>query len=352
VWAAQNGADVISCSWGPVDGAWFDPNDPQHDEVVLLPDSTRLAMDFAVTQGRNGKGCVILFAAGNGNENVGNDGYASYEKVIAVAACNDLGKKSAYSDFGDAVWCAFPSNEVDGPRLTTGIWTTDNSGPLGYNPGQAAKGDSAGNYTNSFGGTSSACPGAAGVAALVISRNPALRWDEVREILKNCCDKIDTAGGGYDANGRSPKYGFGRLNAKKAVELAMPTQPPQDRLVTATATQDVPIRDFKTATLTLEVAETDKLKELKVSVDIEHTYIGDLHVTLTPPEASGAVPVVLHKNTGGGKDNLRTTYDKLNLPALDALAGASPQGTWTLTVKDTAKIDEGRIRSFSLEMRL
>ena len=60
-------------------------------------------------QGRGGRGCVITWAAGNGNESVDNDGYASYERVIAVAACNDLGTRSAYSDMGNALWCAFPS---------------------------------------------------------------------------------------------------------------------------------------------------------------------------------------------------------------------------------------------------
>ena len=99
-WAADNGADVISCSWGPADGRWFDPNDPRHQSVFRLPASTRLAIDYATTNGRGGKGCVILFAAGNGNESVDNDGYASYEGVIAVAACNDRGKRSVYSDFG------------------------------------------------------------------------------------------------------------------------------------------------------------------------------------------------------------------------------------------------------------
>jgi len=352
VWAAQNGADVISCSWGPEDGEWWNPDDPLHNQVVPLPDSTRLAIDFAVNQGRNGKGCVVCFAAGNGNEPVGNDGYASYSRVLAIAACNDLSKKSAYSDFGDAVWCAFPSNEVVQPRLTAGIWTTDNMGPSGYNPGQTSKGDAIGNYTNSFGGTSSACPGAAGVAALILSRNPNLRWDEVREIMKNCCDKIDTQGGNYDANGHSPKYGYGRLNAKRAIELAVPTQPPQDRIVTATATKDVPIRDFKTAQLTVNVAETASLKDIKVTVDIEHTYIGDLVVSIRPPTATSTALIVLHNNIGGGTDNLRTTYDKINTPALASLIGKSPQGTWTLVVKDTARLDQGRIRSVSLEMRL
>lgn len=351
VWAAQHGADVISCSWGPEDGDWTDPGDPLHAQVVPLPDSTRLAIDFAVNQGRGGKGCVVCFAAGNGNESVDNDGYASYSRVLAIAACNDRGKKSAYSDVGNAVWCAFPSNETVLPRLTSGIWTTDNMGPAGYNPGQTTKGDAVGNYTNSFGGTSSACPGAAGVAALILSRNPGLRWDEVREIMKNSCDKIDVAGGAYNAQGRSPKYGFGRLNAKKAVQLAVPAVGP-DRVVTASAARDVPIRDFTTSRLDVVVAEAAPLKAVKVTVDIEHTYIGDLDVSIRPPTASGVGAVGLHANTGGGTDNLRTTYDQVNTPALAALAGKRPQGTWTLVVKDTAAADTGRIRSVSIEMRL
>ncbi|MEV0293892.1 S8 family serine peptidase [Nocardia sp. NPDC050710] len=225
-WAADHGADVISCSWGPADGAWFRPGDPAHNRVVALPASTRLAIEHVVTTGRNGKGCVILFAAGNGNESVDNDGYASFSKVIAVAACNDTGKRSVYSDFGKAVWCAFPSNDF-GHRpfghpdaLTSGIWTVDRHGGRGYNPGDTNRGDQAGNFTNSFGGTSSACPGAAGVVALVLSVHPDLAWNEVKELLKGTSDKIDPTGGGYGPDGRSDKYGFGRLNALAAVRAA------------------------------------------------------------------------------------------------------------------------------------
>ena len=218
-WAADHGADIISCSWGPEDGNWSDPDDPLHFTEVGLPDSTRLAIDYAVSNGRNGRGCIITFAAGNGNEDVRYDGYASYQKVMAVAACNDTGKRSVYSDYGSSVWCSFPSSDFGYPPfnhpdpLTNGIFTTDRLGKAGYNP----KGD----YTDEFGGTSSACPGVAGASALILSANPDLTWLQVREIIKETSEKIDTAGGKYDSNGHSKYYGYGRINTEKAVRRAL-----------------------------------------------------------------------------------------------------------------------------------
>ncbi|MGH1542174.1 MAG: S8 family peptidase [Arenicella sp.] len=231
VWAVDNGADVISCSWGPLDGEWFDSNDPIHDQITPLPDSTRTALEYAVTHGRKGKGCVITWAAGNGNENVDNDGYASSEFVMAVAACCDRSRKSVYSDHGLAIWCAFPSNNfaVDGhlkPR-TSGIWTTDrNDGPdEGYNP-NFGDGDARGKYTDGFGGTSSACPGVAGVAALMISKNPHLDWTEVCNLIADTADQIDKDGGDYDPDtAHSRIYGYGRVNANRAVKKAISLLP-------------------------------------------------------------------------------------------------------------------------------
>lgn len=236
-WAADNGADIISCSWGPEDGAWWNNKDPLHTRHARLPDSAKAAIDYAVEKGRGGKGCVITWAAGNGNEDVKFDEYASYPKVIAVAACNDTGRRSVYSDFGEAVWCCFPSNDFFEPKLnptrpkTPGIWTTDRTGKHGYNGGginaEHLVGDRDGQYTATFGGTSSSCPGVAGTVALMLAANPALTWQQVKTILRNSCDRIDEVQGAYGANGHSPLYGYGRLNAEKAVQNALAAGQPK-----------------------------------------------------------------------------------------------------------------------------
>lgn len=350
VHAAQNGADVISCSWGPTDGDWFNPNDPLHFQNVPMPDSTRLAIQFAIDNGRGGKGCVILWAAGNGREDVGNDGYARSDKVIAVAACNDTGTRSVYSDEGDAIWCAFPSNDFEFAPFgqptpkTTGIWTTDRSGADGYNPGVTSKGDLAGNYTSGFGGTSSACPGAAGVAALVLARNQDLRWDEVKDVLKRSCDQIDQVGGNYNANGHSPFYGYGRLNAKTAVGLAQPAQAAYTAV--HKAVQDVDIKDMQTSRLAVEVGDAAAIQDIAISVDIDHTFIGDLIVTIHGPDGAAT----LHNRDGGDKANLNRRYDTVSTPRLAALIGTNPLGTWTLEVSDKARRDVGAIRNFAVEL--
>jgi subtilisin family serine protease len=353
-WAADNGADVISCSWGPPDGRWWLASDPLHNRVMGMPASTRLAIDYAVTNGRGGKGCVVLFAAGNGNESVDNDGYASYEKVVAVAACNDRGTRSVYSDFGAAVWCAFPSNDFghapfNHPSpLTPGIWTTDRRGPRGYNGGDANRGDAAGDFTNGFGGTSSSCPGAAGVAALILSANPALNWQEVKDLLKQCCDRIDPQGGEYAANGHSRFYGYGRLNARRAVELAKPQ--PRDSVM-VTRNFDAPLPDLQTREFSLQVSDSSVVATVAVSLELLHTYIGDLRITLTPPSSTGAGSIVLHNRAGGSGKNLKRTYDASSVPKLASLAGKKCNGSWNLKIEDKAAQDSGTLVSFGVELR-
>src|SRR5260370_29454118 len=70
-----------------------------------------------------------------------------------------------------------------------------------------------------FGGTSAACPLAAGGGALVLSADPALKAADLRDLLHHSCDKI--GGVTYDATGWNMFYGYGRINAQRAVSNAV-----------------------------------------------------------------------------------------------------------------------------------
>ncbi|HVJ82112.1 MAG TPA: S8 family serine peptidase [Planctomycetia bacterium] len=354
-WAADNGADVISCSWGPADGKWYDASDPVHSRATPIRASTRDALEYAFTNGRGGKGCIVCFAAGNGNESVDLDGYASYPKVIAVAACNDTSKRSIYSDFGKAVWCAFPSNDfgrgTHPDPITTGIWTTDRRGASGYNPGDSQSGgaDRPGDFCEDFGGTSSACPGVAGVAALVLSANGSLRWNEVKDLIRRSCAPIDPAGGEYDSEGRSKYYGFGRVDALAAVKLARSAD---GRVTVVNKRLMAPIPDLGRVQGTIELVDPAPVDKLAFSVKLRHTYVGDLLITVVPPTGRGLPKVVLHNRAGAGKDDLEMTYDSANVPGLAAYSGKRCDGVWTILVEDKAAQDSGTLEEIGVSQRL
>ena len=221
-WMAFNGAAVISNSWGGPDGV---------GAVQPLSGPTKAALSFCVTAGRDGKGTAVFWAAGNGNESLEKngqprDGYACNPDVMAIAASTSNDTRAYYSDFGPEVFLAAPSsgNENAGELW---VFTTDRHGTAGYNQGTILAGDTAGDYTNRFGGTSSATPLAAGIAALVLSVNKELTLAQLKDILRQSADRIGPPGE-YDASGHSQNFGFGRINALRAVQLATgksPTKP-------------------------------------------------------------------------------------------------------------------------------
>jgi hypothetical protein len=83
-----------------------------------------------------------------------------------------------------------------------------------------ADGQSRGDNYKHFGGTSASTPLVAGVCALMLSANPDLTAKEVKEILRKTADKIGSPSD-YSSDGHSRKYGYGRVNADKAVAEAI-----------------------------------------------------------------------------------------------------------------------------------
>ncbi|MBO4710331.1 S8 family serine peptidase [bacterium] len=212
-WAINAGADIISNSWGPSNNN-ADMNQTLKDLVANI-----------TTTGRNGKGTVILFAAGNSNLTVTDNVYVGNPNVFTIGATRADGQKASYSNFGPALDFTASSCDTEGDgwqngTTIDGIWTTDNMGSGGYNAGgNENAGDSAGNYTNGFGGTSSACPLVAGITGLVMFANPDLTKDQIYDVFKTTSDKVGNET--YDANGFNQNYGYGRVNACKAVKKAL-----------------------------------------------------------------------------------------------------------------------------------
>ncbi|WP_454746408.1 S8 family serine peptidase [Ciceribacter selenitireducens] len=211
-YVTAKGAWVVSCSWGA--------------QNPYFPLSTRIqrAVSKCAIQGRGGKGCVVVFAAGNSNHDINDpvnltlDGFAIHPDVITVAASTSMDARSNYSNFGKEISICAPSSGAGGWGILTCDVTGVNSrtgAPLGY-----VNGD----YTYDFGGTSSACPLVAGIAALVLSVKPEMTSSEVKELLQGTARKIGKASD-Y-TNGHSTFYGYGCVNALDAVQqIVMSAQP-------------------------------------------------------------------------------------------------------------------------------
>lgn len=110
----------------------------------------------------------------------------------------------------------------------------------------------------------------------------------------------------------------------------------------------IPDNDPRGISDSLVTTRSGVIKELEVSVDITHTWIGDLRVTLTSPSGTTAV---IHQRSGGSRDNLIERYDTAATPALAAFIGESGLGSWTLSVSDHAGRDLGKLNAWGLRVR-
>ncbi|MBP0020790.1 MAG: S8 family serine peptidase [Cyanobacteria bacterium SBLK] len=397
-WVVQKGASVMSCSWGAA--------------TVYFPLSMRqkAAITRAATRGRRGKGCVIVFAAGNANRPVqgtvyergwqGNllngptewlSGFAAHPDVVTVSACSSLGKKSAYSNWGKHISVCAPSNNAPpgmwfqqtgfiqtAPPLQTylpglGIFTTDIMGNLGYDPG---------NFTRDFGGTSSACPVVAGVAGLVLSANPDLTAREVKEILQQTADKIVDRDrdpqlglqlGTYDRNGHSQWFGYGKVNAYQAVQEAKRRSGGSNsgsgsgsgsdsgsgsgsggsipRTLREKNTRDLTIADNNSRGVTskISIRETGNIKDIQVKVNLNHGFLGDIEVSLLAPTGE---EILLQNRTLGSQTVLQKTYSLQTTPLFKKLKNRPCAGTWQLKITDFAVGDRGKLEEWELILRI
>ncbi len=177
IYAAENGADIINCSWG---GTGFSQ-------------ANQDAINYAYSLGS-----IVIAAAGNSNNSI--PLYpAGYQNVVATAALQNTGVKSSVSNYGGYV-------DVGAPNTT--VWTTSGA-----------------SYASVSGATSYASPIASALAGLIKSYMPAISQGDLIKRLKGSCDDVDALNAG-----KENLLGEGKLNARRALEEADPQPDSEVRL--------------------------------------------------------------------------------------------------------------------------
>jgi subtilisin-like proprotein convertase family protein/subtilisin family serine protease len=385
--------DVLSNSWG---------SSPVNSWALNVVDKIK---SIAVTGGRRGKGIVFLWASGNENCPIDysssqdipytsgvqwkSDGsgvwigvktsktfehnLAGIPGVMHIAALASNAQRSHYSNYGSNISLCAPTNNVHEyyRMVVTGLGITTSSGIAPF-------------IDNEFGGTSSATPLVAGVAGLIISANPNLTAFEVISILQRTASKdlsmtgySKTPPADYDpdtswdispvtpfntgdfqnighADGTwSPWFGFGKVDAAAAVAEALKSSTGiiNENTITKTSTPSKAIPDNNPVGITdvITVDDEGSVSEIKIDIDITHTYVGDLIIKLISPQG---VSVVLQNRNGGSTKNINTTYDLQNTPSISSLKGESVTGDWTLQVIDVAAADSGTLNKWGLTINV
>ncbi len=302
-------------------------------------------------------GTVHTWAAGNDRGTSGQDvnkkDCQNSPDVIAVVALGSDGDYASYCNFGACVFVAAPSNSSGLFRITT----TDRTGTAGYNTGS---GDTFpdNDYTSIFGGTSSSSPLVAGVMALVKQVQPNIDTRFAKHLLVRTCDVVDAgdstieSDGGWRTNAAgntfNQNYGFGLIDADGLTQLAT-----QYTGVTALETEStgtiivnasIPEFNLTGISRTFNLASDTPLEEVLVTLDISHTWRGDIEAFLISP--SGYESRLMVRSGTDFFADIDWTF------TTNAFWGEDPEGTWTLMVRDVFDYDTGTWNSFSVTARM
>ena len=332
---------IYSMSFGPDDNGGVYP----------LPAVARAALDNGIATGRGGLGAIYVVAAGNGGnapvlDYANLDGSQNYFGMITVGSVNAMGVKADYSELSSSTLVCTPSNDTTAPLPA--ITTTDNMGANGYE-------DPAGNYTNSFGGTSSACPLAAGVVALILEANPNLGWRDVRRILATTARQNDAGDGDWAANESGEmvnhKYGYGVVDAAAAVAAA-PGWTNLPAMMTFNSPPSNPAAAIPDAGLTvndmINVAGSGltQIDHVSVILNITHAEFRDLRIALTSP--AGTVSIL---TVSGPPPGPQPTPANLELSTNRLIGETTVDGNWTLSVQDQTAGNAGTLVDWRLVIR-
>jgi predicted sugar kinase len=237
-WAIDNNMQIVSMSFGG--------------------SSYSKALEDICNAAYNG-GILLVAAAGNNGGDGSKDtvGYpAKYDSVIAVAATDSNDVRASFSSVGAEVEVAAPGVSIPSTVPTSG---TKYSDPSGY---------------KSLSGTSMACPHTSGTAALVMKADPNLANADVRKILSNTSVDLGSPG-------RDVFYGFGRIDAKAAVDNTSPQPPVLTKIDVTPATASLLVGETQEFKATALDQRNNPMASIEISWGVDNPSVG----SVTPPSS-------------------------------------------------------------------
>ncbi len=338
-------------SWGP------------ENPFASVSGSWAMAINTGLANGFYGKGTIYVWAAGNnhcpvvaidamtrrevcGGDNANYDNYANYHAVVTVCAVDHKGEHNGSSEFGANLWVCAPSRR-SGSSGRDGIVTT-----LTRNF-----------YTTGFGGTSASTPMVSGVVALMRQANPSLSWRDVKLILANSARQNDPGdsdwargaikhGSFNDGSGEryhfNHKYGFGVVDADKAVEMARSWINVPGR-ITRTVTNNSPLVD-NTISRNISVQSDINFTEyVDARIRLRTSRYSDLSVKLISPSGAIselAIPAASDFSSGFFSS---ASFRPWRFGSAKHL-GEDPSGVWRLEIDNIRATED--IVLFSSELRI
>ena len=262
---------IYSCSWGPPDDGM------SMDAPGIL---IKKAMVNGVQNGRQGKGNLFVFAAGNGHtsgDNCNFDGYTNSIYTITIGGIDRKGLHGYYSEECSAqLGVTYSSGSGDF------IHTTD----VGVNEC----------YTQ-HGGTSAAAPLAAGVFALALSARPELTWRDVQNLIFLTAVPVNEDDSSWETTAVGRKYshafGYGKIDAYALVEKAKTIDLLKPQAWYSSpwihVKHEIPqgvkglLSSFKITEADVKSANLAKVEQVTVTMNVEHARRGDISVELRSP---------------------------------------------------------------------
>ncbi|CAG2219980.1 FURIN [Mytilus edulis] len=322
--------DIYHNSWGPGDSSGF-------KGPGLL---AREALQSGVTNGRNGKGVIFTWAAGNGqlSDNCNADGYVNSIYTVAITGV-DNSKNAWYAEVCAPALAAAYGGSRDDRYLTT---TTTASG---------CKSDG-------IQGTSYATAIASGIVALTLEANPNLTWRDIQHLIVFTSNRsgFNDTYSNWSINGANKEFsqvlGFGLMDAEAMVNYGTnwTTVPTQQNCTSATSFPDLSTNTSVSDSIHVTSGDCATINFLEhVVANISFSYSNMRGVTkLYLVSPSGTRSHLLHYREHDAVDNGTAGTQSWAFMSVHFWK-ETPNGIWTLEISSHNKSVTVTLNSWSLE---